>query len=102
MERHFYVKFNNIFALYLLARPFFTVIAYSAPPEERLTLLVYSIRSFLFVAHTSLVLLYVPNSKFNSSFPFHKNTSHMLGLRFLNYGDVYEESGTPKDKEEMG
>ena len=71
----FYKKFAASFALWFYGLPVIVIVAQSIPPWQRFMVVNAMEFTFLFAFQLALLAMYVPNSGFNKSFPFHATTN---------------------------
>jgi hypothetical protein len=71
----FYKKFAASFALWFYGLPIIVIVAQSIPPWQRFMVVNAMEFTFLFAFQLALLAMYVPNSGFNKSFPFHATTN---------------------------
>ena len=71
----FYKKFAASFAMWFYGLPIIVIVAQSIPPWQRFMVVNAMEFTFLFAFQLALLAMYVPNSEFNKSFPFHATTN---------------------------
>jgi len=79
-KRRFYIKFCTLYGLWFLLIPLLLIASITVDDSRRARFSVAWELIAFFIAHLSLLAMYNPNTSCNKTFPFHANTSDMLGI----------------------
>jgi len=79
-KRGFYKKFCTLFGLWFIIIPLLYIASIKVDNSKRARFAVAWELIYMSVAHVALLILYNPVTRCNKTFPFHANTSDMLGI----------------------
>ena len=79
-KRCFYAAFTGIFAAWFITVPLIALVGGALSDSKRAFFMFAWERVLMAFAHIALLVLYNPNTRCNRAFPFHANTSQMLGI----------------------